>query len=57
MKREFLKSLELEEETTNKIMSEYGKSISSEKVLLISKAVISWKKMAYGVLLAVAGYL
>ena len=31
MKREFLKSLELEEETIDKIMSEYGKSISSEK--------------------------
>lgn len=31
MKREFLKSLELEDETIDKIMSEYGKSISSEK--------------------------
>lgn len=31
MKREFLKSLELEDETIDRIMAEYGKSISSEK--------------------------
>lgn len=31
MKREFLKNLELEDETIDKIMSEYGKSISNEK--------------------------
>ena len=31
MKREFLKSLELEDEIIDKVMAEYGKSISSEK--------------------------
>lgn len=49
MKREFLKSLELEEETIDKIMSEYGKSISSEKAKvddLTSKLEASNTKIA-----------
>lgn len=49
MKREFLKSLELEDETIDKIMSEYGKSISNEKAKaddLTSKLEASNTKIA-----------
>ena len=49
MKREFLKSLELEDEAIDKIMSEYGKSISSEKAKvddLTSKLEASNTKIA-----------